>query len=182
MMTLIEPSHEALPSYVAALRTGWSPSTTRDLSGEHLASIASDPAAFIADVGRTEGGTIEIDDGRVVPRLPQRVRWMWDCAFCGSINLRFQPGTLELPPHVSGHIGYAVVPWKRRLGYATRALALLLDDAHDLGLPRVLLTCDVGNVASRGVIEANGGVLAGEQADAEHGGMKYLFWIETRPG
>jgi predicted acetyltransferase len=41
---------------------------------------------------------------------------MWDGEFCGSIGLRWLPGTEELPPHCLGHIGYAVVPWKRRLG------------------------------------------------------------------
>jgi len=50
----------------------------------------------------------------VVPRLPGRVLWVWDGEFCGVINLRFVPGTLDLPPHVSGHAGYAIVPWKRR--------------------------------------------------------------------
>jgi predicted acetyltransferase len=38
---------------------------------------------------------------------------MWDGDFAGAINLRWQPGTAELPPHCLGHIGYGVVPWKR---------------------------------------------------------------------
>ncbi len=85
-------------------------------------------------------------DGTEQARLPARVFWMWDGAFCGAINLRFVPGTLDLPPHVSGHVGYAVVPWKQRQGIATRALSMLLPVAWALGLPRVLVTCDADNV------------------------------------
>lgn len=171
---------DRLPGYVAALEAGWSPSTTRDVSGEHLAAIRSDAGEFLRDLVRHEGGTVTLGDGTVVPRLPSRVFWIWDGEFCGAINVRFVPGTLDLPQHVSGHVGYAIVPWKRRRGYATRALALLLPIAHGLGLPQVQITCDASNDASRRVIEANGGVAAGEQALLDHPGeRKLLFWIAT---
>ena len=88
---------------------------------------------------------------------------MWDAQskdpFCGSISLRWKPGTTDLPPHVLGHVGYAVVPWKRRLGYATSALKQLLPEAREVGLPYVEITTDPDNVASQRVIEVNGGVL-----------------------
>jgi predicted acetyltransferase len=152
------------------------------VSGEQLAAIHADAQAFVDDLARHEGGTVPLRDGTPVPRLPGRVFWIWDGAFCGAIDLRFVPGTLDLPPHVSGHLGYAVVPWKQGRGYATKALALLLPVASALGLPRVLVTCDVANGASRRVIEANGGVFAREEDflgdPAEH---KLLFWIETLP-
>ena len=74
-------------------------------------------------------------------------------------RLRWQPGTHALPPHCLGHIGYAVVPWKQRRGYATRALALLLPQARAEGMSYVEITTDPENIASRRVIEANGGVL-----------------------
>ena len=92
-------------------------------------------------------------------RIPGFHRWMWDDEFCGSISLRWKPATTELPPHVLGHIGYAVVPWKRRLGYATSALKQMLPEAREVGLPYVEITTDPDNVASQRVIEANGGVL-----------------------
>ena len=58
-----------------------------------------------------------------------------------------------------GHIGYAVVPWKRGRGYATRALALLLPQARKEGLRFVHLTTDPDNIPSQKVITSNGGVL-----------------------
>ncbi len=73
---------------------------------------------------------IRLPGGGEVPRLPGVVLWIWDGGFCGAINLRYQPGTEELPPHVSGHVGYAVVPWKQRQGHTTRALGLLLPIAR----------------------------------------------------
>lgn len=65
----------------------------------------------------------------------------------------------DAPPHVLGHIGYAVVPWKRGLGYATLALGLILPHARAEGLPYVEITTDPENVASQKSILANGGVL-----------------------
>ena len=91
--------------------------------------------------------------------------------------MRFVPGSDELPPHVSGHIGYAVVPWKRGHGYATEALRLLLPVAREVGLKRVQLTCDPDNAASQKVITANGGVLERGHTD-EDGMAKLSFWID----
>ena len=51
------------------------------------------------------------------------------------------------------------MPWKPRRGYATRALKLALPQATNAGLPHVEIVTDIDNVASRKVIEANGGVL-----------------------
>ena len=161
-MDLVWPAPEYLSSYAEALRRGWSPDTVRPSAGqEELERIAADPGLFLAQQVDLEakGPPVVLPDGSTVRRLPGYKRWMWDGEFCGSINFRWQPGTTALPPHCLGHIGYAVVPWKRGLGYATRALALLLPDAGHEGLEFVEITTDVDNVASRRVIEANGGVL-----------------------
>jgi predicted acetyltransferase len=131
---------------------------------EELERIARDPDAFLARLvdKKAKGHPIQLPDGSVVPRLPGYIRWMWDGEFCGSIGLRWQPGTEVLPAHCLGHIGYAVVPWKRRRGYATQALKEMLVDANAEGLRYVEITTRPDNIASRRVIEANGGVFLEE--------------------
>lgn len=126
-----------------------------------LERIDADPAAFLVaqDDRQATGEPITLPDGSVVPRLPGYRRWIWDDEFAGVISVRWQPGTAALPPHVLGHVGYTVVPWKRRRGHATAALRELLPEIYVLGLPYVELTTDVDNVASQKVITANGGVL-----------------------
>jgi predicted acetyltransferase len=129
--------------------------------GKELQRIRENPAKFLAllDDPEAKGDPVILPDGSVVRRLPGFRRWLWDGAFCGSIGFRWQPGTPELPPHVLGHIGYAVVPWKRGRGYASRGLALLLAEIGPIGLPFVDLITDPQNIASQAVILANGGQL-----------------------
>jgi predicted acetyltransferase len=162
-MTLVWPSHEHLASYVAALERGWSPDNVRGAPAatEELAKIRADADAFLAAMVDREGkgAPVTLPDGSKVGRIPGYRRWMWDGEFCGSIGLRWVPGTTALPPHCLGHIGYAVVPWKQNRGYATRALQLTLLAAKAEGLPFVEITTDPGNAASQRVILANGGVL-----------------------
>jgi len=58
-----------------------------------------------------------------------------------------------------GHIGYMVRPSRRGKGHATRMLSMGLEKARDMGLARVIITCDPENVASACVIRKNGGRL-----------------------
>ena len=178
-MELVWPALRYLPSYVAALERGWSPDNVRGLAAtrEELEAISRDAEGFVRRLVDREaaGAPIVLPDGSQVPRLPGYRRWMWDGEFCGSIGFRWQPGASELPAHVLGHIGFAVVPWKRNRGYATLALKLILADARAEGLSYVEVTTDPDNEASRRVIMANGGTLVGRFAKLpQYGGAPSL--------
>ena len=186
LISLQVPDRALLGPYEAALRDGWSPNTTRDVAPEQLAAIAADADAFLAEI-RGGPGRIRLPDGREVDRIPGPTRWIFaedrpERPFVGSINLRWQEDAQgrpmpALPEHVLGHIGYAVVPWKRRLGYATRALALLLDDARRQGLDHVALTTDPDNEPSQRVILANGGILQARfNAGPAYGNTDHLLF------
>ena len=184
-MELVWPSRPCLPSYSDALNRGWSPDNVRGEFArlEELRRIAADPDRFLAALVDREArsGPITMPDGTTVPRLPGYRRWMWEGEFVGTIGFRWQPGTEALPPYVLGHIGYAVVPWQRGRGYATTALRLLLPEAKAEGLGHVDLTVEPHNLASRHVIEANGGVLLEEfvapQAYGHKRGLRYRITL-----
>jgi predicted acetyltransferase len=179
LMEFVLPSADYLESYKVALNRGWSSNNLRDVSVKELRRAEQDPQLIfdLANDPTGSGPLVELADGSLVPRLPSITRWMWDGEFCGTIGLRWQPGTPEVPAHVLGHIGYAVVPWKRNNGYATEALRALLPDARKLGLPYVELTTDVDNAASQKVIVNNGGNLIEEYIKpAPQGGMAGYRW------
>jgi len=174
-LRLIEPSLEHLPAYVEALERGWSFDSHRmeEARREEREEIARDAAGFIArQVDReAKGPPVILPDGSRVPRLPGYRLWIWDDGFCGIVNLRWQPGTHRLPPHCLGHIGYAVVPWKRGRGCATRALGLMRARVRDEGLRYADIVADLDNTVSQKVILANGAfALERFRAPAECGG------------
>jgi predicted acetyltransferase len=108
-------------------------------------------------------------DGKV-----QCATWWWvdGDEFLGRIALRHT--LTERLRRWGGHIGYDVRPTARRRGHATAMLRDVLPLALAAGVrPAALLTCDSDNVASRKVIESNGGVLA----DETDGRRRY--WITT---
>ncbi len=180
---IITPSIDYLESYQAALRQGWSPNTLRPQAAtEELDAISKDPHGFILGLTDLEakGEPIKMPDGSFAKRLPGFMSWIWDGEFCGVIGFRWQPGTEELPPHVPGHVGYSVVPWKSGKGYATSALSQLLEQIGFTGLRHVSITTDPGNRASQRVLEKCGAVFGGEfqKASALGGGSAYRYRID----
>lgn len=162
-MELRWPDVSLLADYIDALERGWSANTQSPSSAAEIEAIRRDPVQFARSLVNVEPvGTVTLPDGSEAQRIPGYRKWIWDGEFCGSIGLRWQPGTPELPRHVLGHIGYSVVAWKRHRGYATEALRLLLPEAAAKGLPYVEITTDTDNVASQRVITANGGELVEE--------------------
>jgi predicted acetyltransferase len=76
-----------------------------------------------------------------------------------------------------GHIGYSIRPECRRQGHATRALGLGVRRAAELGIDRVLVTCDTDNVPSARTIENGGGVYE----DVRNGKRRYWITPPAQP-
>ena len=97
-----------------------------------------------------------------------------DRALVGRTSIRL--GLNDFLATRGGHIGYAVRPAFRRLGYATRILQLSLEVAREHGISPALVTCDDGNIGSATVIERCGGVLENIVNDPAEGRYR-RYWI-----
>ena len=137
---------------------------------EHAGRWA-DPAEFASYVAWLRADARE-ESPRPEGHVPATTLWWIDGReYLGRLTIRHR-----LTPHlrdVGGHIGYDVRPSARKRGHATGMLAAALPVARGLGIDRVLVTCDDHNIASRKVIEANGGVLEDQR------GVKLRYWLPT---
>ena len=169
------PDIQLLPEYLDALRKGWTPESDHDsMRAQRLIErVESAPETFIASLSNptAQGAPIVLDSGAAVPRLATLRFWIFDGTYCGDLNLRWQLGTSELPEYCDGHVGYAVVPWKRRRGLATAALSELSAKAPAFGLQWLDIAMSAENLASRKVAVAAGAKLCGEYVATEQGGV-----------
>ncbi|MCI5802535.1 MAG: GNAT family N-acetyltransferase [Oscillospiraceae bacterium] len=79
-----------------------------------------------------------------------------------------------------GHIGYSVRKSERRKGYAAAMLhQALLFCREELGISRVLLTCDRCNLPSSRAIRSQGGVLENEILEGVSGELVQRYWIDS---
>jgi len=94
----------------------------------------------------------------------------------GAIDIRHELNDYLL--QYGGHIGYGIRPSQRRKGYASQMLTLALPIAKELGINKVLITCDKNNVGSAKTIMNNGGILENEVINGNEVTQKY--WIEFK--
>lgn len=77
----------------------------------------------------------------------------------GIGSLRLNP---ENNPELSiygGHIGYGIIPSKRKQGYGSMFLHLLIKKAKDFGLKEIMVVCAEDNIGSANIIENNFGIV-----------------------
>lgn len=76
------------------------------------------------------------------------------------------------------HVWYAISPTERGKWYGTTLLAMTLPRIKkEIGLNKVLLTCDETNIASKKIIEKNGWVYENSEI-TEEWVVKLRYWIE----
>ena len=150
----------------------WGPGVHEDGFGLHSSDEVDSPTGFAAWVARL---TAQADPAKPVDagRVHCTYRWIvQDDRVQGAIALRH---TLNDRLMQLGHIGYGVRPSARRRGLASWALGRMLDEARGLGLTRVLIVCEAGNLASAKTIERHGGILE-DVRDTGNGPMR-RYWI-----
>ena len=79
-----------------------------------------------------------------------------------------------------GHVGYTVRPSERRKGYATEMIRQVVGKAREIGIPKILITCDDSNAGSEKAIVNNGGVY--EYSVDVDGAKVKRYWIDCFSG
>lgn len=177
-MELVLPSAEYKDSYIEAVKEFHaaqdSPPKERHYVDLSITELEADFENFV-EKKKSESRGENLPEGYV----PATTYWLIDNdKYIGGVSVRHQLN--EKLMEFGGHIGYDIRPSMRGKGYGGEILALGLQKAKELGIPRVLVTCNATNVASRKIIEKNGGVLENQVPNPETGVDKLRFWIENK--
>ncbi len=169
MLFLAEPSVAYRDSFIQSVREFQAEG--RQLY-YNLNSLTDDFGSFVQELQDQK------DRSKLKPgRVPGSDFWLIDeSEFIGRLSLRH-----ELNEHllkIGGHIGYEIRPSKRRQGYGTEILRLGLEKARESGLRRVLVTCDEDNIASKKIIEHNGGMFENAIEMERDPVRKLRYWID----
>lgn len=144
------------------------------LSGDdRYALLLAHPDAWLETAERFDAG-----DDLPPDRVPQTVYLLFEgpqAVAAARLRRRLIP-VLHLD---GGHIGYEVRPEARGRGLGTALLGAMLERARAIGLARVLLTAAEHNVASRRIIERQGGVADGTRISPHTGETMVRYWIDT---
>jgi predicted acetyltransferase len=176
MPQLVEPDARYHRSFLAAMAEFEAEGRRGDASmiGQRLLAFGDrwGSAAGFAEYVELERAAADPATPRPEGHVPCTNLWWVDGEeYLGRIAIRHR--LTDFLRRLGGHIGYDVRRSRRREGHATAMLAAGLPVARRLGIDPALITCDTDNIASRKVIEANGGLLE----DALDG--KLRFWVPT---
>jgi predicted acetyltransferase len=169
---LILPTLRLRDSWLEA-RDEWGRGVHQPGSELHSDDEVDTEAGFSAWIGRLA------DEGNeALPPAAGRVHadYWWIAergTYLGCITLRHALTDFLL--RAGGHVGYAVRPSARGGGLAAWALRMTFPRARNLGIDRLLVTCDDSNAASARTIENTGGVL--EDLRWTELGLTRRYWI-----
>lgn len=169
---LIEPSIEYKDEYISFYED-WK------ASGEDIVPwvVEKEPYDFTTMVNflYAQDSEEKITDEKFVPHTTYWLLNDDSGKIVGAANVRHRLN--EKLFNCGGHIGYGIRPSERRKGYASQLLALTLERTKEMGLNKILLVCDKGNVASERTIVKNGGRFESEFVE-DHGNVVRRFWIQ----
>jgi len=175
-MELVVPSAKYKESFLQALAeyrqenvSAWD--TRADLKDLNPEVLEKDFTAYINKLVEAAKG-IGLPTGYVA----HTSYWLIDNnEFIGRVDIRHSLAEKLLKE--GGHIGYDIRPLKRNQGYGKKILQLALPKAKALEITKVLVTCDETNIASKKVIERNGGFFEDAVLVAEGRPKKLRYWF-----
>ena len=145
------------------------------MDGTGSLRVMADPYEYIAKCRNYEKKET-LPEGRVIATQFMFVRKS-DSKIVGMIQVRHYFN--EYLEKYSGHIGYSIRPTERRKGYGTEMLKMALPFCSSIGLDKVLITCNDGNIGSEKVMLANGGEYESTVFEPEEGVNLKRYWIKT---
>ena len=174
-MELVLPSAQYKRSFIEAVteyqQEGGSDDRSKRYGDLSVSALESDFDAYI-EIEKSHALGKNLPAGYV----PETTYWLVDAReFIGRISIRHR--LIEHLREIGGLIGYDIQPSRRKQGCGTRILELALPKAKEIGLHKVLVTCDATNVGSRRIIEKNGGILENQVPNPESEIDKMRFWI-----
>ena len=94
----------------------------------------------------------------------------------GAIGIRWKQVPVLMT--FGGLIGYSIRPSQRGKGYASEMLKLALDKFKNTNIENILITCKDFNIASKKVIERNGGIFENIYSNDDDGYTYLRYWIK----
>jgi len=168
MAELVKPSEKYKGSFIEAIKDFQSEGRDMDFDVEDLNKNFE---KLVVRYENNERG-IDLRDGYV----PDTTLWLVEGdEFIGKVSIRHK--LTEKLSREGGHIGYQIRPTKRNMGYGTEILKQALPVAYELGISKVLVTCDDNNIGSAKIIEKNGGVLENKMQCGKD--LKRRYWIDN---
>lgn len=96
----------------------------------------------------------------------------------GCIGIRWKQVPILMT--FGGLIGYSIRPSQRGKGYASEMLKLALEKFANTSIDNILITCKDFNLASKKVIEKNGGIFENTYTNKDDGYTYLRYWIKNR--
>ncbi len=140
-LRLVLPEEKYFKSYVSALEEF----KTTSLFPEHFRmEIENFPEAVVRTTREEQSGDV-----------PRRTYWLVnESGYVGMVQLRLVAEARY--PNIKSNIYYEVRPSLRNQGYGTLALACGIEQARQLGMKNLIISCDSTNLPSKKIIENSG--------------------------
>lgn len=141
-------------------------------NGDLAGANASSPVRLTEYFVRPEWHSVWARRSAQIREDPGCAGWITRAIFDTSARTAVGRAGFHGPPDAAGmvELGYSVDPAHRRRGYASAAVALMLEQVRtDLGVQTVRATISPGNLASRALVAQFGFVEVGDQWDDEDG-------------